>query len=124
MWGKVHLHFGETDAKSEMTAWIDGPVRVIHRMDGYVKLAVLKLEGKGGANNVFYPNYLYTPIYFDLPVNPSTLASGFDMNYTIDFNKNATGMVYLDPADGQVKEKVLAFDRRDPKKKELEEEIW
>jgi len=37
-------------------------------------------------------------------------------------DKTSTVMVYLDPADGQVKEKVLMFDRRDPKKKELEDE--
>jgi hypothetical protein len=42
-----------------------------------------------------------------------------------DYNeKTSIVMVYLDPADGQVKERALAFDRRDPKKKELEDEAW
>lgn len=39
-------------------------------------------------------------------------------------DKKSTVMVYLDPADGQVKEKVLIFDRSNPKKKELEDEAW
>ena len=38
--------------------------------------------------------------------------------------KGSTVLVYLDPADGQVKERVSLFDRRDPKKKELEDEEW
>ena len=38
--------------------------------------------------------------------------------------KTSTVLVYLDPADGQVKERALIFDRRDPKKKELEDEAW
>ena len=33
-------------------------------------------------------------------------------------------MTYLDPADGQVKERVLIFDRNDPKNKELKDEAW
>jgi hypothetical protein len=37
---------------------------------------------------------------------------------------NSTLLVYLDPADGQVKERVSIFDRRDPKRKELEDEEW
>lgn len=39
-------------------------------------------------------------------------------------DKTSPVMVYLDPADGQVKERVLVFDRRDPKKKELEDSAW
>jgi hypothetical protein len=38
--------------------------------------------------------------------------------------KTSPVMVYLDPADGQVKQRVLAFDRRDPKRKELEDQAW
>jgi hypothetical protein len=38
--------------------------------------------------------------------------------------KTSTIMVYLDPADGQVKERALVFDRRDPVRKQLEEEAW
>jgi hypothetical protein len=38
--------------------------------------------------------------------------------------KSSTVLVYLDPADGQVKERASVFDRRDPKKKELEDEEW
>ncbi len=39
-------------------------------------------------------------------------------------DKTSPVMVYLDPADGQVKERVLTFDRRDPRKKELEDQAW
>jgi hypothetical protein len=38
--------------------------------------------------------------------------------------KTSTVLVYLDPADGQVKERALIFDRRDRKRKELEDEAW
>ncbi len=39
-------------------------------------------------------------------------------------DKTSTVMTYLDPADGQVKERVLIFDRSDPKNKELKDEAW
>jgi hypothetical protein len=39
-------------------------------------------------------------------------------------DKSSTVLVYLDPADGQVKERASIFDRRDPKKKELEDGLW
>ena len=39
-------------------------------------------------------------------------------------DKTSTVLTYLDPADGQVKERVLIFDRSDPKNKELKDEDW
>lgn len=38
--------------------------------------------------------------------------------------KTSTVLVYLDPADGQVKQRALLFDRRSKIKKRLEDEAW
>ena len=39
-------------------------------------------------------------------------------------DKTSTVLVYLDPADGQVKERAQVFDRRDPIRKQLEDASW
>ncbi len=119
MWGTVDMTFSEETAKVKMEMWIDGPVRVIHNMEGYVKVAVLKIEAGGGAENLFYPNYFVTPIYMDIPFNPDTIATDFGINYTIDFNKHANGMTYLDQVNTQG---VTLDGKMSPAEKKLDAE--
>lgn len=58
---------------------------------------------------------------FDEPVEDRSRGKDEIFSYR---ERTSTVVTYLDPADGQVKERILLFDRRDPKKKELEEEAW
>ena len=96
MGGLVSARIMDRTTKSDLTAWKDGPVRVLHRMEGYVKGGPLKIGGSGGANNVFYRNFFYTPITIELPFKPSTLFSDFSMYYVIDWNPATEGFRYFD----------------------------
>ena len=97
--GMLAMKIQDRDTKSDCTAWRDGPVRVIHHMEGYLKEGPLKIKAAGGADNVFYRNYFYTPIYFGLPFKPSALLSSFNMYYVIDWNPSTEGMRYFDPVN-------------------------
>ena len=98
MGGLVKMVKGEGDTPADMVAWIDGPVRVVHRMEGGLELALgIKIKLAGGSDNVFYRHYLYTPIFFSLPAGASTFLKGSYMLYTIDFNNNIKGSYYFDP---------------------------
>jgi len=58
---------------------------------------------------------------FDAPVQERRRGKEGVFAYS---ERSSTVLVYLDPVDGQVKERVLIQDRRDPKKKQLEDEAW
>ncbi len=96
----IHLIRGENDTPADLVAWIDGPVRVVHRMEGGLELPLgIKVKLAGGSDNVFYRNYLYTPIFFSLPAGAASLLKGSYMIYTIDFNNNFKGSYYFDPVN-------------------------
>jgi len=100
MAGLIKLVKGEGDTPADMVAWIDGPVRVVHRMEGGVEIALgIKFKLAGGSDNVFYRHYLYTPIFFSLPAAAGVLLKGSYMLYTIDFNNNIKGDYYFDPVN-------------------------
>lgn len=96
MGGMINMVKGEGDTPADLTGWIDGPVRVVHRMEGGVELLGLKLKLAGGSDNVFYRTYLYTPIVFSLPTGAGALLKGSYMIYTIDFNQTFKGSYYFD----------------------------
>jgi len=115
--GLVKFNAGEGDTPAELVAWIDGPVRVVRRMEGGVNLFGLKIKLAGGSDNVFYQNYFYTPIFFNLPAGASSIMKGSYMIYTIDFNKNFLPSYYFDGVnknqmilDGKMDEKELDLD--------------
>ncbi len=116
--GLVKIKAGEYNTPTDMVAWIDGPVRVIRRMLGGVELLGLKIRLSGGANNVFYMDWFYTPIFFSVPRGVSSLLKGSYMLYTIDFNQNFLGSYYFDPVnpdpvvlDGKMTEQEKNLDR-------------
>ena len=94
--GMVNMIKGEQDTPADLIGWIDGPVRVVHRMEGGVELLGLKLKLAGGSDNVFYRTYLYTPIFFSLPPGAGAILKGSYMIYTIDFNQTYKGSYYFD----------------------------
>jgi hypothetical protein len=115
--GLVELNMGESGTKGDLMAWIDGPVRVVHLMQAYMDIKIAKIKAGGGSNNLFYENYFVTPIFFDLPITPSTLLSDFKMIYGIDFNKNIEGMRYFDPVNP---EGVIMDGRMDEAEKDMD----
>ena len=57
---------------------------------------------------------------FDEPVDVRTARGKGEFAYS---PRPSLVMVYLEPADGQVKERVLEFDKYDPLKKKLDDEL-
>jgi len=96
MHGLVSTVIRGRNTRADLIAWTDGPVRVIHRMHGYMKEGPIKIGGSGDADDVFYRNYFYTPIYINLPFNPATVFTDFRMNYMIDWNGASDGLNYFD----------------------------
>jgi len=96
MRGLISTSIRGRNTKADLIAWNDGPVRVIHRMHGYMKEGPIKIGGSGDADDVFYRNFLYTPIYINIPFNPSSVFSDFRMNYMIDWNGASDGLNYFD----------------------------
>jgi len=115
--GLVKFNAGEQDTPAELVAWIDGPVRVVRRMEGGVNLFGLKIKLAGGSDNIFYQNYFYTPIFFTLPAGASSIMKGSYMIYTIDFNKNFLPSYYF---DGVNKEPVVLDGRMDERERNLD----
>lgn len=97
--GLVKLSPGEESVSGGLTAWIDGPVRVIHLMTTTVGVSAIKIKFGAEAQNVFYSNFFYTPITFSVPVSPSSFASSLTMRYSIDWGKAMNGARYYDPVN-------------------------
>ncbi len=95
----VKLDVPESKAKAGLKAWIDGPVRVIHLMKGYLQFSIIKLDVGGHSQNLFYPNYFVTPITADMPINPGSVLSTFAMRYAIDWRQEFEGTRYFDPVN-------------------------
>ncbi len=99
--GMIKIDTPESDVKGSLKAWIDGPVRVIHLMEGYIKFSVVKLNIGGVSQNLFYPNYFVTPITVNTPVPPDSVLTSFGMRYAIDWNEEFEGTRYYDPVNDQ-----------------------
>jgi len=98
--GLINMVKGENDTPADLVGWIDGPVRVVHRMEGGIELPLgIKIKLAGGSDNVFYSNYYYTPIFFSLPTGAASLLKGSYMIYTIDFNQKFKGSYFFDAAN-------------------------
>jgi hypothetical protein len=97
--GFITINTPESELKGTILAWIDGPVRVVHLMVGYIQFSVIKLNLGGQSENLFYPNYYVTPITIDTPVNPGSVLRSFKMRYAIDWTKGFNGMKYYDPVN-------------------------
>ena len=86
-----------------------------------VKLDEWDEDGKQIREDIdFTTDALVLDLRFDQPIK-HRIAAGKGFNYS---EKTTLVLVYLDPADGQVKERVQLFDKYDPIRKKLEEEAW
>jgi len=71
-----------------LKAWNDGPVRVIYRADGYLKLGFLKFRGEGYSLITYYPNCLVWPMYIKIPFSLSSFIESFEVRGYMDYNQN------------------------------------
>jgi len=89
--------------------------------DKTVKLDDWDEDGKQIREDIdFTTDALVLDLRFDQPIK-HRIAAGSGFNYS---EKTTLVLVYLDPADGQVKERVQLFDKYDPIRKKLEEQAW
>ena len=102
--GKVFIFFGRVKipfnfdqlVHSRITAWKDGAVRVIKRGEGYLKVAVVKIEGSGYSVLYFYPNFFIYPMTLELPMDLRKMVSDIELYGATDFTKSAYGWHYYD----------------------------
>ena len=113
--GKVWILFGTIKVPfyfdklvhSRITAWKDGAVRVIKRGEGYLKVAVIKLEGRGYSVLYFYPNFFIYPMTIDLPLDLRKVLTSIDLYGATDFLPSAFGFHYYDAQNPYQEDVVL-----------------
>lgn len=92
----------ESNAKAKAVAWIDGPVRVIRKSKGWLKVAwKIKIHGEGSSQNIYYPTWFVVPLRLGVPQVPKPLLKNFKLLITLDFNHNFYGTKYYDEVNPQ-----------------------
>lgn len=97
--GLIDLSLNEAAIGGSNVAWIDGPVRVVNLVQGYVQFSVIKLKIGGGSQNTFYPNYFFTPVKIDFPFSPTSLLKNLVMSWSTDWREGFNGTRYYDPVN-------------------------
>lgn len=92
---KVDFHFDEL-VKSKITSWIDGPVRVVRRGQGYLKVPGIELQGSGFSLSYYYPSFFIYPMTLDIPLNLRTVLTDISLHGATDFTAAAGGWHYYD----------------------------
>jgi hypothetical protein len=82
--------------KSQVTGWIDGPVRVVRRGEGYLQVAGMDIRGAGDSIGYYYPSYFIYPMMIDFPVNLRTFLTDITIHGATDFTRAAFGAHYYD----------------------------
>lgn len=108
----------ESKAQAKAIGWIDGPVRVIRKSIGYLKVALnIKFHGEGSSQNLYYASFFVVPLKLQIPAVPKALLSNFHMVLSLDFTKNFYGGKYYDaintagmPVDGKMSEDEKKLD--------------
>ena len=87
----------ESNAKAKAVGWIDGPVRVIRKSIGWLKIAwKIKFQSEGSSQNIYYPTFFVIPLKIKVPSLPKAMLHNFRMVVTLDFNKQVWGSAYYD----------------------------
>jgi hypothetical protein len=87
----------ESNAKAKAIGWIDGPVRVIRKSIGWLKIAwKIKFQSEGSSQNIYYPSYFIIPLKIKVPSLPNAMLHNFRMVITVDFNRQFWGSNYYD----------------------------
>lgn len=111
---KIPLDFDKL-IKTKVTAWKDGPVRVISRGQGYLS-GVVKIKLKGHSVVYHYPNFFIFPINLAIPINLEKLLSNIRLHGENDFSENAYGLHYYDKYNPWNPEVVLDGKMSDAEK--------
>jgi len=103
---KLDYHMDEF-TKARDLGWIDGPVRVLHLADGYLRIAgFIKLRGSGYSLISYYVNHMIWPMVIEVPFRTS-LIRGIEFYGYMDFNSNVYGSYPFNAANPMDREVVL-----------------
>jgi hypothetical protein len=92
---KIPFNFDDL-VKSRITAWTDGPVRLIRRGEGYLEVAAIELKGEGYSIGYYYPGFFIYPMTLDIPLDLKRILTDIDLHGATDFTENAYGWHYYD----------------------------
>jgi len=85
----------EMDLRSRTVAWIDGPVRVIRRMETRVDLLWGFTTSPQVQDTVFYPDHFFFRVDLTSPVALNKLISSAEVRLSADLNEQAVGMLFV-----------------------------
>ena len=102
-----------------LKAWNDGPVRIMYRADGYLKLGYFKFSGQGYSLVTYYPNCLVWPMYIKVPFNLAPFVKGFELKGYMDYNQNVIP-AYVYSESNPAPRKILLDGKTSPEEKNLD----
>lgn len=94
--------------KARDIGWIDGPVRILYLVDGYLELAgFIKIRGSGYSCISYYPNHMIWPMLIEVPKESVKLMKKISLRGFMDFNKNVYGSHSFNAANPLNKNVIL-----------------
>jgi len=113
----------EMDLRSRTLAWIDGPVRVIRRMETRVDLLWGFTTPPQVQDTVFYPDHFFFSVDLTSPVALNKLISAAEVRLSADLNERAVGMLFVSRGNpsGLVVDGIMSQQERHLK---TEGEYW
>ncbi len=96
LFGSIKIPFkADEDIKTQITAWKNGPVRLLVRGEGYIdKWAKIRLEGYSVLR--FYPGFYILPITLAVPFDLNRVLTKFDLRGYTDFTESIYGAHFFD----------------------------
>ena len=85
----------EADLRSHTVGWIDGPVRVVRRMETRVDLLWGFTTAAQVQDTIFYPDHFFFWVDLTSPVAMNRLISNAEVRLSADLNAQAAGMLFI-----------------------------
>ena len=118
----ISMNFkGDSLLKDEPVGYTDGPVRVLYRGSGFMKISFLKIDAQNDNYLEFYPNTLHIRQDFNCPMKYSSILKSSDMGIFLALNDKLKGsQIYSSSSgsasravyDGKLSDTEKNFDRK------------
>ncbi len=103
--GLVHIKRKESDVRSKIIGWKDGPIRVLRNVEMYFRVIFNIPSPSLFSVTEYYPHYFYVPMRFTVPFNlkyvmNAFVVKGFMGQFYGDFSRQllgARGITYSNP---------------------------
>lgn len=118
MWGIISLTIDESDMRSRLAGWTDGPVRVLRKMVHTTELFLGIESPEVVGESYYFATTFQFPSHVDIPFELDYVLSDFYLHTPTDFNANALGMKFYSDRnpngvllDGKMDETEKSLDR-------------